>query len=144
MYKIADLNISPGHNLLKDPEKVLPTSQVFFYSLKMRSSFPKTNIRRIEIILIKAVWQNNIELVKTNYRDIILNKTIKLPGIFRGKIDASMRTTCKISVTTKIRLPVCIMKANFSIEWHPVHYRLFIRIGSICCHFTSQHRRTAL
>ena len=58
MYKIADLNISPGHNLLKDPEKVLPTSQVFFYSLKMRSSFPKTNIRRIENILIKAVWQN--------------------------------------------------------------------------------------
>ena len=58
MYKIADLNISPGHNLLKDPEKVLPTSQVFFYSLKMRSSFPKTNIRRIENILIKSVWQN--------------------------------------------------------------------------------------
>ena len=144
MYKIADLNISPGHNLLKDPEKVLPTSQVFFYSLKMRSSFPKTNIRRIENILIKAVWQNNIELVKTNYRDIILNKAVKLSGIFRGKIDASMRTTCKISVTTKVRLPVCIMKANSSIEWHPVRYRLFIRIGSICCHFTSQHRRTAL
>jgi len=41
MYKIADLNISPGHNLLKDPEKVLPTLQVFFNSLKMRSSFPK-------------------------------------------------------------------------------------------------------
>ena len=40
-YKIADLNISPGHNLLKDPEKILPTSQVFFNSLKMRSSFPK-------------------------------------------------------------------------------------------------------
>ena len=54
MYKIADLNISPGHNLLKDPEKVLPTLQVFFNSLKMRSSFPK----QIENILIKAVWQN--------------------------------------------------------------------------------------
>ena len=60
------------------------------------------------------------------------------------RFDASMRTTCKISVTTKVRLPVCIMKANSSIEWHPVRYRLFIRIGSICCHFTSQHGRTAL
>ena len=60
------------------------------------------------------------------------------------RFDASMRTTCKISVTTKVRLPVCIMKANSSIEWHPVRYRLVIRIGSICCHFTSQHGRTAL
>ena len=58
MYKIADLNISPGHNLLKDPEKVLPTSQVFFYSLKMRSSFPHNSLRQIINILIKAVWQN--------------------------------------------------------------------------------------
>ena len=90
--------------------------------------------------LAPVLYILNIELVKTNYRDIILNKAVKLSGIFRGKIDASMRTTCKISITTKVRLPVCIMKANSSIEWHPVRYRLFIRIGSICCHFTSQHR----
>ena len=80
--------------------------------------------------LAPVLYILNIELVKTNYRDIILNKAVKLSGIFRGKIDASMRTTCKISITTKVRLPVCIMKANSSIEWHPVRYRLFIRIGS--------------
>ena len=102
------------------------------------------NRSQLHYNLAPVLYILNIELVKTNYRDIILNKTIKLPGIFRGKIDASMRTTCKISVTTKVRLPVCIMKANSSIEWHPVRYRLFIRIGSICCHFTSQHGRTAL
>ena len=83
---------------------------------------------------------NELYMLKGDTSD----KTVKLSGIFRGKIDESMKTTCKISVTTKIWLPVCIMKANSSIEWHPVRYRLFIRICSICCHFTSQHRRTAL
>ena len=102
------------------------------------------NRSQLHYNLAPVLYILTIELVKTDYRDIILNKTIKLSGIFWWKIDASMRTTCKISVTTKVRLPVCIMKANSSIEWHPVRYRLFIRIGSICCHFTSQHGRTAL
>ena len=89
MYKIADLNISPGHNLLKDPEKVLPTSQVFFYSLKMRSSFPKTNIRRIENILIKAVWQNNIEYINKNYSivDSIISRLYEMCGGIEIKDD---------------------------------------------------------
>ena len=81
------------------------------------------NRSQLHYNLAPVLYILNIELVKTNYRDIILNKTIKLSSIFWWKIDASMRTTCKISVTTKVRLPVCIMKANSSIEWHPDVYK---------------------
>ena len=70
------------------------------------------NRSQLHYNLAPVLYILTIELVKTDYRDIILNKTIKLSGIFWWKIDTSMRTTCKISVTTKVRLPVCIMKAR--------------------------------
>ena len=71
MYKIADLNISPGHNLLKDPEKVLPTLQVFFNSLKIR------------IAKLKRQTENTITAVST--ATIHSNPCAESPNINRIK-----------------------------------------------------------
>ena len=97
-------------------------------SLWKRKTQLNENRSQLHYNLAPVLYILNIELVKTNYRDIILNKAVKLSGIFRGKIDASMRTTCKISVTTKVRLPVCIMESNASVKRHPVFYRFRISI----------------